>query len=141
MRDFYRRRGVAPRASCAVRWTGATRRAPRRTEDRRPPHRNGPARGRPPNWGATMERLWKATGLWVLAALCLASAAAAQESAAPGRRYLLLLHEDGRYQNAAGSAVTGRIAEYAKWSRETPGIESGDKLSDEAWRLSGGNAA
>jgi hypothetical protein len=84
-----------------------------------------------------VKNLWKTTGLGVLATLCLALPALPQETAAPGRRYLLLLWEDAGYKAADGPARAGRIAEYRKWSRETPGIESGDKLSGDAWSLTG----
>jgi hypothetical protein len=88
-----------------------------------------------------VKKLGKAAGLGILAALCLALPARPEVSAAPGRRYLLLLLEDARYRAADGPGRAARIAEYRKWSRETPGIESGDKLSGEAWLLTGSGEA
>jgi hypothetical protein len=87
---------------------------------------------------AHVKNICRATGLGILAALCLALPARPEVSAASGRRYLLLLWEDAGYEAADGPARAGRIAEYRKWSRETPGIESGAKLSGEAWSLTGG---
>jgi len=82
------------------------------------------------------------TAAWISSALLAAAALAAAQPAPPdpasvaGRRYLLLLLEDARYQAASGAALTARIEEYRRWSKETPGVEAGDKLADSGWSLS-----
>jgi len=55
--------------------------------------------------------------------------------AAAGNRYLLLLLEDGRYQAARGPEHAARVDEYRNWSRQTPGVESGDEVRGSGWKL------
>jgi len=79
--------------------------------------------------------------LLLLAAAMAAAGLAEERAGSPARRYLLLLREDGRYEAPRGDALEKRIEEYRRWSKSTPGVESGDKLAGSGWKLTGREAS
>jgi hypothetical protein len=79
--------------------------------------------------------------LLLVAAAAARTGVAEEKAKAPGKRYLLLLLEDGRYRTAPDSEPRARIDECRRWSRSTPGVETGDKLSGTGWKVSAGEAS